>query len=370
MTDPRVRRLAQVLTRYSLQLKKHDLLRINATPVAAPLVTELYRAALEAGAHPMLRLSLDSVNEALLKHGNDEQLCYISELDRQENELIDATITIIGGENTKSLSGADPQKVATLNKARRELLQRYMERSAEGTLNWCVTLFPNQANAQDADMSLSDYEDFVYEACLLNEPDPVAAWQQVHDRQQRIIDFLSQKDEIRLVGEGTDLTYRVGGRIWINACGDRNFPDGEVFTGPIEDSAEGYISYSFPAVYRGREVEGIRLVFKAGRVVEATARKGEDLLHSLLDMDEGARLLGEVAFGTNYGISRFTRNILFDEKIGGTVHLAVGAGYPDTGSKNQSALHWDMVCDMRQGSAAYADGDLMYRDGQFLPGII
>lgn len=215
-------------------------------------------------------------------------------------------------------------------------------------------------------MSLTEYEDFVYGAGLLNEPDPVAAWRGVRARQARLIDRLSVVRQVRIVAPGTDLTVGVAGRTWINADGAKNFPDGEVFTGPVEDSAEGYISFSFPAVHLGREVEGIRLEFAQGKVVKATATKGQDLLASLLDMDAGARYLGEFAFGTNEGIQRYTRNTLFDEKIGGTMHLAVGASYPDTGGTNQSALHWDIVCDLRHGGEVYADGALIARDGQFL----
>ncbi|MCU0491426.1 MAG: aminopeptidase [Chloroflexaceae bacterium] len=366
MADPRVEKLAQVLVHFSLKLKKGELFRISGSAVAAPLIRALYREALLAGANPFTRISLDGLDELTFKYASDEQLTYISPLVQQEAELIDSTISIIADENTKALSGADPARVAKARNARRELQQRVMQRAAENKLNWCVTLFPTNANAQDADMSLSDYEDFVYGAGLLNEADPVAAWQQVEREQQRIADFLATRDTIRLLGPGTDLTYRVGGRTWINAAGDKNFPDGEVFTGPLEDSANGEITYSFPAVYSGREVEGVRLVFKEGKAVEATAAKGQELLLSLLDMDKGARYLGEVAFGLNYGIQRFSRNILFDEKIGGTVHLAVGASYPETGGTNESALHWDMICDMRQDSEVYADGELVYKNGRFI----
>lgn len=366
MVDPRVSRLAQVLVRYSLKLKPGDLFRINADAITAPLVREVYKEALLAGAHPFTNIGIGELEELFYKHASDAQLRYISELRRQEVELIDATLVILGDENTRSLSGVDPQRLVLAREARRPLQERMIQRAAEDKLRWCVTQFPTSANAQDADMSLSEYADFVYGAGLLDAADPVAAWERVYAEQQRIADFLARRDTVRLVSANTDLTYRVGGRTWINAAGDKNFPDGEIFTGPIEDSAEGHITYSFPAVYSGREVEGIRLVFQQGKVVAATADKGQELLTSLLDMDPGARYLGEVAFGLNYGITRFSRNILFDEKIGGTVHLAVGASYPETGGRNQSALHWDMVCDMRSGSEVYADGDLVYRDGKFL----
>jgi aminopeptidase len=366
MTDARVVKLAQVLVRYSLALREGDLFRISAPSAAAPLVRELAREGLIAGANPLARISVEGLDELLFKHGSDAQIRFVPQLMRQEVEDLDATISILASENTRALSAADPQKVAARRQATREIQQRVMERAAEDKLRWCVTLFPTNAAAQDADMSLADYEEFVYDACKLNEADPVAAWQASRDEQQRIADFLAQAREIHLVAPDTDLTYHVGGRTWINCYGDKNFPDGEVFSGPEEASASGHIRYSFPAVYSGREVTDVRLWFEEGRVVKATAARGEELLHSLLDMDEGARRLGEVAFGTNYGIQRFSRNILFDEKIGGTVHLALGAGYPETGSANRSALHWDMICDMRQDGEAYADGRLFYKDGKFL----
>lgn len=215
-------------------------------------------------------------------------------------------------------------------------------------------------------MSLSDYEEFVYRACLLDQPDPVAAWQAVHDDQQRLCDLLATKRTLRVVTEGTDLSVSVAGRRWANSDGHRNFPSGEVFTGPVEDSATGHITFDFPAIYMGRSVEGVRLEFEQGRVVSATARKGEDLLLSTLGMDAGARYLGEFAFGTNQGIQRHTGNILFDEKIGGTIHMALGSAYPETGGLNRSALHWDMIRDLRQGGEVYADGELLYRNGQFV----
>jgi Leucyl aminopeptidase (aminopeptidase T) len=366
MADPRVEKLAQVLVNYSLRIKKGDRFRIAANAVAAPLVRELYRETLKAGGLPFTRIDLDGIDELLLKYGSDEQISDIPPFLTAENEQVDAMIRIIGEGNSRSLSGVDAAKVAKRRDALRPFQEMQMRRSAEGTLNWCVTLFPTNSGAQDADMSLSDYEDFVYGACLVDQDDPVGEWEKVHTEQQRIADFLMTKDTIRLVGKDTDLTYRVGGRTWVNASGRRNFPDGEVFTGPIEDSANGVIRYSFPTIFSGREADDVRLVFKDGKVVEATAGKGQDILDSLLELDPGARYLGEVAFGLNYGITRFSRNILFDEKIGGTVHLALGAGYPDTGSTNRSALHWDMICDMREESEVYADGELIYRNGKFI----
>ena len=216
-------------------------------------------------------------------------------------------------------------------------------------------------------MSLAEYEEFVFRAGLLHLDDPAAAWREVSERQQRVVDYLNGKNEVRFVTPaGTDLTVGVSGRTWLNCDGHENFPDGEVFTGPIEDATEGVVCFSFPAVHGGREADGVRLTFKAGKVVDATAEKGQDFLVAMLDQDAGARVLGEIALGTNYSIDRYTKNTLFDEKIGGTFHAAVGAAYPETGGTNQSALHWDMVCDLRQGGEVYVDGQLISRDGRFL----
>ena len=366
MHDVRIDRLAQVLVNYSLAAEPHQLFRIVAPMAAAPLVRAVYREAMRAGTNPLMRLTLDGLDEIFYKHANDDQLTYVPQLARDEIETVDLHLSILADENTRALSGVDSKLVAKRRAAMSPISKRMMERSADGSFRWCLTLFPTAAQAQEADMSLSDYADFVFAAGKLDHADPVAAWQAQRAEQERIIDRLKVANQIRIVGPGTDLTYAVSGRTWVNCAGDRNFPDGEGFTGPEEQKTNGFITYSFPAIYMGREVSGIRLEFVDGKVVKATADKGEDLLHSLLDMDEGARRLGEVAFGTNYGIQRFSRNILFDEKIGGTVHLALGAAYPETGCTNQSALHWDMICDLRSGGEVFADGALIHKDGKFV----
>jgi aminopeptidase len=240
-----------------------------------------------------------------------------------------------------------------------------MQRSASGALRWCVAQFPTHADAQEANMSLADYEDFVYGACGLLDDDPVAYWRKIHIEQENAIARLTQCKTLRIIGEDTDLTMQVGGRTWVNSSGEANFPDGEIFTGPVENSANGHIRFSFPGIYAGKVIEDIRLRFEGGKVVEATAAQGQELLQALLATDQGASYLGEIGIGANFGITRHTRNMLFDEKIGGTVHLAVGGGYPETGSKNESAIHWDMLCDLRDGGEIYADGQLIYRSGRF-----
>lgn len=364
MTDPRHTKLAKVLINFSLNVEPGDRLLITSTPLAAPLVREAYREAVRAGAHVRTHINLGGLSEVLLKEGTEEQLQYLSPLRMQEIEHYNRTLNIMAEENTKALSGVDPKRMAMVSQTNAPIMERYMQRAAADELRWCLTLFPTHAYAQDAGMSLSEYEEFVFGAGLLDQEDPTAGWQKVQTEQQRIADFLGQHDEIHIVAPDTDLTYRAKGRKWINASGSHNFPDGEVFTGPIEDSANGHVRFTYPAVYGGNEVEDVRLVFENGKVTEATAGKGQDFLHSMLDQDAGARFLGEVAFGLNYGIQNFSRNILFDEKIGGTMHMALGRSYPETGGKNESALHWDMICDLREGKV-YADGEVCYDGGKF-----
>jgi aminopeptidase len=264
------------------------------------------------------------------------------------------------------LSNIDPQKQAITQKAMAPLFQKFMTRSANGQLSWVGCLYPTNSFAQDAGMSLADYENFVFDAYKLDKKDPIAAWKEMSAYNSRIIKYLSTKKQIRIVAPDTDLTYNVAGRKWINCDGDNNFPDGEVFTAPIEDSADGHIRFTFPAVYSGREVDDVRLEFKNGKAVSAKAARGGEFLTVMLNSDKGARFLGEVAIGTNFGIKQFTKNTLLDEKIGGTIHMALGQAYPETGGKNKSGLHWDMVCDLRQNGEMYADGELFFQNGKFL----
>jgi aminopeptidase len=366
MRDPRLEKLASVLVNYSVGVKKGQLVRINSTPIAQPLVVELYRKVLEAGAHPLVRMSPEELGEIFFKTADEDQLKYLSPLHVQEYETIDCSIGIWAEENTKALSNVDPKRMGINAAARRPLMEIFMKRAAEGKLRWVGTQYPCQAPAQDAEMSLAEYEDFVFNAGLLNHPDPVAAWKAVSERQQRLTDFLNGKSDYRVVAaNGTDVRMSVAGRTWINCDGHENFPDGEVFTGPVVESVNGQINFSFPAVHNGREVLDVKLKFKDGKVVDASASKGQDFLYSMLDMDAGSRFLGECAIGTNYDIKRYTRNTLFDEKIGGTVHFALGAGYPETGNTNQSGLHWDMVVDLRQGGHIEIDGVKINIDGKF-----
>jgi aminopeptidase len=369
MLDPRIERLASVLVSYSTAVSADDLVLIESSPLAAPLVRAVYGRVLEAGGHPQARIAVDGVAEHLLKHGSDEQLEWLNPARVEEFERADVRMVFESEYNTRSLSGVDPARQARASRARERLRDIQLERGATRDLRWLVAVFPTNAAAQEAEMSLAEYEDFVFRGGLLDEDDPVAAWREFGETLTRRAEWLGTKSELRVVADGTDLTVGVGGRTWIPCDGKENFPDGEVFTGPVETEVDGDVRFTFPAVFHGRIVDGLRLRFRAGEVVEASAAHGEPFLHEMLAMDDGARRLGEFSFGMNEAIGEFTRNTLFDEKIGGTIHLALGKAYPETGGRNQSALHWDLVCDLRSGSEVYADGELVYRDGRFLDGV-
>jgi len=361
--DPRHERFAQVLVDYSTRVEEGDLVLIESTPLAAPLIDALFRKVVHAGGHPEFRIGVDGVAEALLSKGNEEQLAWISPRLRGDSEHANVRIAIEAETNTRALTGIDPARQAIFARSRSHLRDLTMERAAAGELRRVVTAFPTQASAQDAEMSLADYEDFVYRAGFLDEEDPVSAWAALGERLGRLAEWLGTKKELRVVTEGTDLTVGVDGRTWIPCDGKENFPDGEVFTGPVETSVEGHVRFSFPAPYAGRLVRDIELRFEGGEVVEARAAE-------MLAMDEGARRLGEFAFGMNDAVQEFTGHTLFDEKLGGTVHMALGKAYPESGGKNESALHWDLVCDLRGESEVHADGEVVYRNGAFLPELL
>jgi aminopeptidase len=366
MRDPRLEKLADVLVNYSVGVKKDNVVRVSGPPLAQPLIAEIYRKVIAAGGHPLLRMNPEELGEIFLKHASEEQLKYVSPLQMREYETIDCSIGVWAEENTKSLSNVDPKRIGMNQAARKPLMEVFMKRAAEKKLHWTGTQFPTQGAAQDAEMSLEEYEDFVFTAGKLNYADPAAEWRKVSERQQRLADFLNGKKDYHVVAaNGTDVRMSVAGMRWINCDGHENFPDGEVFTGPVIDSVNGQINFSFPAVHNGRECDGVRLTFKDGKVTDASATKGEEFLISMLDTDAGSRFLGECAVGTNYDITRYTRNTLFDEKIGGTVHFALGMGYPETGNTNPSGLHWDMVVDLRQGGYIEIDGVRINENGRF-----
>jgi aminopeptidase len=366
VADARISRLADLIVDYSLELQSGQVFRIDALDAASPLTLAFYRSAIRAGAFPYFSVGLEGTLELLLEHGTKEQIEYIAPQQWEEIEEIDAIATIWSEANTRALSRVDPARHANYLAAQRRLHNRRWERIAAGEMRWCGTLFPTNAHAQDAGMSLSSYEDFVYSACHVDTGEAADHWRLVASSLRARAQELDSAKELRIMGPDTDLRVSVDGRSWISAEGTYNMPDGEVFTSPVETATEGEIRYTFPAIYHGREVEDIRLRFESGSVVQAEAARGDDYLTTLLDMDKGARILGEVAFGLNYEIDRFTRNILFDEKIGGTMHLALGSAFTQAGGINTSGLHWDMICDLREDGEVYADGELVWKAGRFL----
>ena len=364
MSDMRIERWAHTLVHYCLYLKPGDILAIYATPLATPLIEAVYREALHIGANPVPVIALDSLDEILLLEGSDEQLTTPSPIAKLLAEQATARLHISSSSNPRALNNIDPTRLARRRQASYGLSTTMRQREQAGQFRWCGTLYPTNGYAQEANMSLHDFEEFVYEVCFLNDPDPIARWTELGIQQQRFVDWLAGHEQIHLIANGTDLTLSIKDRTFINSDGKRNFPSGEFFTGPVENSVNGVVQFDIPATYDGRAVQGVRLVFKEGKVIEASARQGNDFLQQMLLLDEGASYLGEFAFGNNLRVNRPTGNILFDEKMGGTVHMALGASYPETGGVNKSALHWDMICDLRGAGEVWVDGGLFLKDGR------
>jgi len=360
LKDERLKKLARVLVDYSIGAGEGEQVVVSGGAAAEPLIKEVYARLLDVGAIPIPQVSLPGMQELFFGHAREFHYEKTPTVVRALYEGADAFISIMAPQNTRALAAVDPQKQQALSKRDKALQEVVL-----GKDRWALTLFPTEALAQESEMSLADYEEFVFAAMALHEDDPVRYWREKAEEQQRLIERLEQADEIRLTGPGTDLTLSVKGRKFLNGDGTHNMPCGEVFTGPIEDSANGEVFFGIPVAVAGREVSGVKLRFEEGRVVESSAEKGEEYLNAMLDADEGARALGELGIGTNYGIPRPTKNILFDEKLGGTVHLAVGRSYEQTGGKNESSVHWDLICDLREGGELDADGELLQKDGKF-----
>jgi len=366
MQDVRIEKMAELLVNYSVGIKSGDKVAIQGEILAEPLLKAIYTKVLQAGGHPFLLVSPRGIDEILYRFASDEQLRHVPPPVKLIMDTYDVRISIGAESNTRALTSVDPAKIVLRQQSRTELMRTFMQRAASGELRWTYAIFPTEAYAQDAEMSLSEYEDLVFTACLGDVNDPVGYWKRFSAWQQKIIEWLNGKKKIHIVAPETDLYLSVEGRKFLNCDGHENMPDGEIFTGPVEDSIEGHVYFSYPAIENGREVSGIRLWFEKGQVVKATAEKNQEFLLKTLDTDEGARRVGEFAFGTNRGITTFTRQILFDEKINGSFHMALGASYPETGGKNESAIHWDMICDMRNGGEVTVDGELFYKDGKFV----
>lgn len=366
--DLRARKFAQILVDHSTQIKPGDRVAITSTTAAESVLRHLYELVLDRGGHPHLLIDLPGLDEVLFAHASDEQLDFVPVMHKLAFEEFDVLIKFRAETNTRLLSNVDPARATRRQKTLASLIETQMRRGATRELRWMSTQFPTAAYAMEADMGTEEYQDFFYRAIHADQDteDPVAYWEGVKQRQQKIINRIEGHDQVTLCGRNVDLTLSIKDRRFVNACGEHNLPDGEIYTGPVENSAEGWVRYTYPAVTQGRIVEGIELTFENGRVVKASARQNQDFLNQMLDTDANARYIGEFAIGTNYEINRFTRSILLDEKIGGSFHMALGAGYPETGSQNRSRIHWDMICDLRQDSEIRVDGELFYKDGQFV----
>lgn len=364
MSNSILEKYARLLLHYSLEIKEGEKIYIRGTTLAEPLIKEVYKEALKIGAHPEVDFSFEGKNRIFMEEANTEQLEYIPILYKTAIEEFDAFLSIRAPFDLREEEGVKSEKRKIRSKALSSTIKKYSERTAKKSLKRSLCQYPTMASAKEAGLTLEEYQDFVFNACYLNTEDPAGAWLKIRESQQKIVNFLNQKEHIRYKGEGTDISFSVKDRVWINSDGQANMPSGEVYTGPIESSVNGVVHFSYPSIFMGREVEGITLWVKDGQVEKWDAKKGKDLLDQIMEID-GARYFGEVAIGTNYQIQRATKNILFDEKIGGTIHMALGQSYMQTGGRNESSIHWDMIADMKNGGQIIADGEKIYESGAF-----
>jgi aminopeptidase len=371
LSDPRVQKFSKILVEHSTRVAPGDRILVESTTAAEPLVRELAIQILENGGIPHVMLALPgmmpfSQDEFYLTYAKDVQLDFVPTFYKLAYDQFEGRIRIHSATNARGTTNIDPAVSQRRGKALGSITESQMRRAAEGMFKWVTTLYPTDGYAQDAGMSLTEYENFVFGAVHAYADDPIAYWKSTGASQQKAIDFLADKNQVILQGPNVDLTLSIKGRKFSNSIGVYNMPDGEIFTGPVEDSVNGWVKFTYPAIYGGVAAEGVELTFSNGRVETAKADKNQEYLMKMLESDAGSRYLGEFAIGTNFDINRFTGNILFDEKIGGSFHMALGAGYPETGSKNHSSLHWDMICDLRKDSEITADGQLFYKNGQFV----
>lgn len=369
MSDPKITQFAKIIVQHSTRVQPGDKVAIRGFPLTAaatPLINAVTEQVLIAGGHPHLLITPPEYRELLYHSASEEQLSYIDPFVQMIMEDFDVDIRITSAGNTKALSGVDPDRLNIIRSTYYDLLQTWFQRSAEGKLRWLTTRFPTSAYAQEAEMSLQEYEQFFYSSCFADLDDPIGAFEKMAAKQDEIVKRFQGGEELVFSGPDIDLSLSIKDRAFIPCIGDNNLPDGEIFCGPVEESAEGWVRFSFPCIYLGTEVEGVELEFKSGKVVGARAAKNEEYLRKTIEVDEGASRLGEFGIGLNTAIDRFTGSMLFDEKIAGTIHFALGAGYPESGSINKSSIHWDMLVDMREDSQIELDGNLIYADGRFV----
>lgn len=370
MRDQRIDKWADVMVNYCLSAQPGQTAFLFGDPEALPLIEAAYEKFVLAKVKVECLLIPNTFSEFLLTHGNEEQITFTPFARRAAVEKYDLYLNIRANSNSKMLSKIPPKKQSLFSAGYKPILDTVLSRAADHKLSWCLTMFPTSSAAQDAEMGNLEYINFALDAGYLNEPDPVALWKKQEKKQQLLIQYLETKKELHFQNaQGTDLRVHVENMKWVNCCGKRNFPDGEVFTGPNLKASNGGVNgiarFAMPTIYKSVEVHDIELHFKNGAVVQAKASKNEAFLHEMIAQDTGAKFVGEIAIGTNYRVQQCTKNILYDEKIGGTFHLALGKGYPETNNANESALHWDMIFDMRKGGSIHADGELISKDGKF-----
>ena len=368
MTQEQLSRYANLLVNYCLSIQPGERLFVQSTTLAEPLIREVYRACIQAGGYCEVQMNMDGQGEALLELANDEQLAYIPIAYRQAMETFEAYLAIKAPfDQRRALKY--PERTQLRQQAMEDLWQTYSRRTAEGSMKRSLCLFPCPSLAETAGMSLEEYSDFVYQGCRLNSPDPIESWLEVGRKQQHIVDYLNNCTHFRYKNERTDISFTTNGRTWINSDGRTNMPSGEVYTSPEEDSVNGTVYFDYPAIRDGQEVRGVTLWVENGEIQRWSAESGQEVLDRTFKI-EGTRRFGEAAIGTNYEIDRFSKNILFDEKIGGTIHMAIGQSYQQAGGRNQSSVHWDMIADMTRAGEIYADGKIIYRKGQFVQEIL
>jgi aminopeptidase len=355
MFDRRWSQLGEILVNYSTRTRAGDRLLITMMePETFPLTLAVYEQAVRAGAYPQVQFASSYFERTLLMHGSDELIARVPDLERTGIEWADVYVGLRGTRNPHEFAGIPIERLAAHKRALGAISAFRNEQT-----RWVLVRVPNESFAQMAGMSLDAAMEFFFDATLRN-------WEEASRRYRRIRDLFQSASRARIVGRDTDLTFSTAGRTYVVGDGHINMPDGEVYTAPVDDSAEGVITFEYPGIYAGRSIGGIRLEFRAGEVVAATAESGEEFLHQILAIDDGARRIGEFGVGVNDDIDRFVGDILFDEKIGGTIHLALGRAYAECGGTNQSSLHWDLVKDLRTEGAIELDGRRVLENGHFL----
>jgi aminopeptidase len=368
--DERLEKLANVLVNYSTKVKKNDKVFIKSEEIATPFTIAVAEAAIKKGALVEYNIELPEIEELILKFGDKDQIEYPGQHYGRAVCEGDVWITSWGSKNSRTLYNIDLEILKKRRLSNKEHKKIYVDRCASGDLRWVGTTFPTNAEAQEANMSLSEYEDFVFNAGMLNYQDPISEWKKIGEIQQRWCEYLNTKKELKIIKDNINLTVGIENRKWINCCGEQNFPDGEIFTSPIEDSINGEIFFDYPIIFQYNIIKDIKLKILNGKIIDAHVGSGESFFNSCLELDEGSKFFGEVAIGTNYNIKKFTKNILFDEKIGGTIHMALGCGFPEAGGKNFSSIHLDMITSMNNSGKIFADDELFYCDGKFIDKVL